>query len=109
MSLRESGDLRVTTTHLNELSSRQASAADELRSATLAVEGVDTAVRNTHGGIASATADALSDAMAARRSAATAMAVASDELGRGLAHAADLYDDTDDAMGHTLDGQVRLA
>ena len=53
-------DLRVTTAHLDELAVQQVrAAAADIRSATFAVEGVDAAVRSTHGIIASATAGAV--------------------------------------------------
>ena len=100
-------DLRVTTAHLSELTVQQLRAAAETRSATLAAEGVDAAVRSTHGIIASATAGAVSDVIHARRGAGTKMAAISDDLGRKLAEAARRYDQMDDAMGGALDGQVR--
>ncbi len=100
-------DLRVTTTHLDELTARQMRVAAEIRSATLAFEGVDTAVRDTHGSIASTIADALVEAISARRGAGTTMAATSDQLGRTLVHAANRYDETDDAMSRTLHRQVR--
>ncbi|MCV7302137.1 ESX-1 secretion-associated protein [Mycobacterium barrassiae] len=102
-------DLRVTTTHLGELTARQIRVAAEIRSATLAFEGVDTAVRNTHGSVAAAVVDALVETISARHGAATAMAAASDRLGHTLAHAANCYDETDDAVGQALEGQVRPA
>jgi hypothetical protein len=100
-------DLRVTTTHLDELAAQQVQAAAEIRSATLAFEAIDTAVRNTHGSVAAAAVDALVETISARHGAAIAMAAASDRLRRTLAHAANRYDETDDAMGQALEGQVR--
>jgi Excreted virulence factor EspC, type VII ESX diderm len=100
-------DLRVTTAHLNELTVQQARAAADIRSATVAAEGVDAAVRSTHGIIASATAGAVNAAVAARRSAGLKIATISDALGHKLADAAQRYDQSDDAMGRTLDGKVR--
>ncbi|WP_239591597.1 type VII secretion target [Mycolicibacterium tusciae] len=78
----------MTTAHLNELTAQQVRAAADTRSATVAAEGVDTAVRSTHGIIASATAGAVSAVVAVRRS------------------AGQRYDQSDDAMGRALDGQV---
>ena len=95
-------DLRVTTAHLSELTVQQVRAAAETRSATFAVEGVDAAVRSTHGIIASATAGAVSAVVAARRSAAMKMATISDDLSHKLADAARRYDQSDDAMGRAL-------
>jgi hypothetical protein len=102
-------DLRVTTAHLLELAVEQERAAAETRSATLAVEGVEAAVRSTHGIIASATASAVSDVVAARRTAGMKVAATSDELGAILADAASRYEQVDDAMGRALDEQVRPA
>lgn len=100
-------DLRVTTAHLVELTVQQVRAAADIRSATSAAEGVDAAVRSTHGVIASATAGAVSQIVAARRDAGTKMATISDELGGKLTEAARRYDQIDDAMGRALDHQVR--
>ena len=73
-------DLRVTSAHLVELAVKQARGASETRSATFAVEGVAAAVRSTHGIIASATAGAVEDVVAARRDAGTRMAAISDDM-----------------------------
>ncbi|WP_099040477.1 ESX-1 secretion-associated protein [Mycobacterium neglectum] len=100
-------DLRVTTAHLNELTVQQVRAAADTRSATAATEGLDAAVRSTHGIIASATAGALSAVVAARRSAGMKVATISDDLGHKLTDAAQRYDQSDDVMGRALDGQVR--
>jgi hypothetical protein len=100
-------DLRVTTAHLNELTVQQVQVAADTRSATAAAEGVDAAVRSTHGIIASATAGAVSAVVAARRSAGMKVAAISDDLGHKLAAAAQRYDQIDDAMGRAVDGQVR--
>ena len=100
-------DLRVTTAHLVELAVEQARAASETRAATLVVEGVDAAVRSTHGVIASATASAVEDAVSARRNAGRKMAAISDDLCGKLSDAARRYDQIDDAMGSALDGQVQ--
>jgi hypothetical protein len=100
-------DLRVTTAHLVELAVEQVRAAADIRSATTAVEGVDAAVRRTHGVIASATAGAVSQILTARRAAGTKMATISDELGGRLAQAARRYDEIDVSMGRTLDEQVQ--
>jgi hypothetical protein len=99
-------DLRVTTAHLVELSVQQVRAAADIRSATFAVEGVGAAVRGTHGLIASATATAVSDAVAIRRGSGEKVAAVSDELGDRVAEAARRYDRIDDASGRTLEGQV---
>lgn len=103
-----SGDeLRVTTAHLDELTVHQVRAAAATRSATSLAEGVDAVVRSTHGVIASATASAVSDIVAARREAGMKIAAISDDLGHKLHDAGRCYDQTDEAMGHVLDGQVR--
>ncbi|BBY94717.1 ESX-1 secretion-associated protein [Mycobacterium gallinarum] len=99
-------DVRVTTAHLDELAGRQVRAAAETRSAAILVDGVDAAVRSTHGVIASATAGAVSDIVAARRAAGMKIAAISDDLGHKLHEAARRYDHADDAMGRVLDGQV---
>jgi hypothetical protein len=100
-------DLRVTTAHLCDLAVKQAKAAAQTRSATYTVEGVDAAVRTTHGIIASATAGAVEAVLSARRSAGTTMAEISEDLGHKLADAARRYDQIDDASGATLDGQMQ--
>lgn len=100
-------DLRVTTAQLDQLTVQQVRAAAETRSATLLADGVDAAVRSTHGVIASATAGAVSDIVAARRAAGMKIAAISDDLGRKLHEAARRYDQADNAMGRVLDGQVK--
>lgn len=96
-----SGDVRVTTAHLRELSARQGQASAELASATAVVDGVDTSVRRTHGPIAWSTASAVEAAQHARRAAGQRMAVASEDLGGKLTRAAGRYDRTDqDEAGH---------
>lgn len=100
-------DLRVSTAHLVELTAGQVHAAADIRAAVFAVEGVDAAVRSTHGIIASATAGAVSQIIAARRGAGMKMATISDELGGKLADVARRYDQIDDAMGRALDERVR--
>jgi hypothetical protein len=103
-----SGDaLRVTTAHLADLATRQASAAADTRSATCSVEGVDVAVRRTHGSIASATAGAVETVIATRRDAGARIATISDDLCHELADAARRYDQVDDAQSGLLDGQMR--
>lgn len=100
-------DLRVTTAHLDELTAQQVRAAAATRSATALADGVDGAIRSTHGVIASATASAVSDIVAARRDAGMKIAAISDDLGHKLNEAARRYDQSDEAMGRVLDGQVR--
>lgn len=100
-------DLHVTTAHLSDLAAKQAKAASETRSATFAVEGVDAAVRSTHGSIASSTATAVEAVISARRDAGTKMAAISDDLGDKLADAAKRYDEVDTSSRDVLDGQMR--
>lgn len=100
-------DLRVTTAHLDELTVQQVRAAAAIRSATVLAEGADAAIRSTHGVIASATAGAVSDIVAARRDAGMKIAAISDDLGHKLKEAARCYDRSDDAAGRLLDEQVR--
>lgn len=100
-------DLRVTTAHLDELTVQQVRAAAETRSATLLADGVNAAVRSTHGVIASATSDAVSDIVEARRAAGMKIAAISDDLGHKLHEAARRYDQADDATASALDGQVK--
>lgn len=101
-----SGDLRVTTAHLRELSAKQGQAAAVLTSATAAVDGVDSAVRWTHGPISWSTAAAIEAAQHARRVAGTGMANVSQDLGEKLTSAAGRYDNTDTSAGEALDGTV---
>ncbi|MGV0743560.1 ESX-1 secretion-associated protein [Mycolicibacterium sp. XJ870] len=102
-----SGDLRVTTAHLRELSAKQGQAAADLTTATAIVEGVDSAVRWTHGPISWSTAAAVEAAQIARRSAGVRMANASQDLGAKLTTAAGKYSGTDTTMGAALDGTIR--
>lgn len=101
------GDLRVATAHLQELSARQDAAATSLTAATGVVEGVDTAVRLTHGPISSASSAAVSAAVSARRAAGACIAGVSRDLGAKLSHAAGGYDRTDSTMSGALHGTVR--
>jgi hypothetical protein len=100
-------DLRVTAAHLGDLAVQQARAATETRSATYAVEGVDAAVRSTHGSIASATAGAVEAVLAARRSAGTKMAAVSDDLCEKLSDAARRYDQADERLGGAFQAQMQ--
>lgn len=102
-----SGNLRVDSAHLHELSAKQAQAAADLSSATELVEGVGTSLRLTHGPISSSTADAVEAALHARRSAGAGVARASRSLGDGLTCAATRYDRTDATVSDVLDGTVR--
>ncbi|OBB13780.1 hypothetical protein A5761_19305 [Mycolicibacterium setense] len=102
-----SGDLRVTTAHLHELSARQDQAATCLAMATGAVEGVDASVRVTHGPISASTAQAVEAALTARRAAGAGLASASQDLGDKLACAASSYDRTDAMASGALNETVR--
>jgi hypothetical protein len=103
-----SGDaLRVTTAHLAELASKQGRAAAATRWAAYAVDGVDTAIRSTHGSIASATADAIATVVSTRRDAGTSMAVISEDLSHKLVDAARRYKEVDEAARDALEGRVR--
>ncbi|RAV08219.1 ESX-1 secretion-associated protein [Mycolicibacterium sp. GF69] len=103
-----SGDeLRVSAAHLGELAERQATAAADARVATLRPEGVDAAVRSTHGSIAAPTASALDSVLASRRSAGANIADASAALCDKLTDAAARYDRTDDSAGSALNAQMR--
>ncbi len=101
-------DLRVTTAHLGELAAKQGRAAVEIRSATVAAEGAEAAVRSTHGSIASASVNALAAVLSARRSAGTKMAAISDDLCDKLVEAAKRYDQIDEAMSGTLGTQIQV-
>jgi hypothetical protein len=100
-------DLRVTTGHLVDLAGKQARASAETRSAAYAVEGVDAAIRSTHGSIASATAGAVEAVLSVRRGAGTKMAAISDDLGHKLTDAAKRYGQIDDSLGGALDRQMQ--
>jgi hypothetical protein len=102
-------DLRVAAEHLGDLAARQARAAAEMLTATRAVEGVDAAVRSTHGAIASATSGALEAVLAARTGAGTRMAGISDALREKLSGASAEYNRVDEAASATLDRQVTQA
>jgi hypothetical protein len=100
-------DLRVSVAHLDELAARHARAAADARAATEAVGGVDAAVRNTHGSIATPTSGALDAALAARRNAGANVADSSDTLCDKLADAAQRYGRTDTAAGSGLDAHMQ--
>lgn len=100
-------DLRVTTVHLGDLAGKQGRAAAEIRSATMMADGVDAAVRCTHGSVASATASAVAAVLAARSSAGAKMAAISDELCDKLTDAAKRYGQADDAMSRILRTQMQ--
>lgn len=102
-----SDDLRVTTAHLRELSAKQGRAAAELTTATAVVEGVDTAVRFTHGPISWGTAAAVEAVQHARRAAGTGMVKVSEDLETKLDTAAGRYHRTDSTMGDALDGTIQ--
>ncbi|MDV3123329.1 ESX-1 secretion-associated protein [Mycobacterium sp. 21AC1] len=102
-----SGDLRVTTAHLRELSAKQGQAAAELTTAVEAVTGVDTSVRWTHGPISWSTAAAVEAVQQARRAAASAMASVSTDLGQKLTTAASHYDRSDSTAAGALDATVQ--
>jgi hypothetical protein len=99
-------DLRVTTAHLGDLAAHQGRAAAEIRSATHAADGVDAAIRSTHGSIASATASVLEAMLSIRRSASTRMAAISDKLCDKLSDTAKRYDLTDGAIGGALNAEM---
>jgi hypothetical protein len=101
-------DLRVTTAHLGDLAAKQGSAAAGISAAIILAEGVDVAVRSTHGDVASASAGALAAVLAARRSAGEKMAAISDGLCAKLAEAAKRYESADDAMTSTLRTQMQV-
>jgi hypothetical protein len=100
-------DLRVTTAHLGALAGMQGRAAAEIRSATMLADGVDAAVRSTHGSVASETASAVTAVLAARSSAGAKMAAISDELCDKLTEAAKRYEQSDDAMSRILRTQMQ--
>ena len=101
-----SGDLRVITAHVCELAAKQREASAEITSATEVVEGVDTAVRWSHGVIAWSTAAAVESAQSARRGAGTGMAMVSLGLGDRLTDAAARYDQIDSAIGGKLEREM---
>ena len=94
--------------HLRALAATQQQVAAEIRAATAVTEGVDAAIRSTHGVIASTTANALTAVQAARQTAGTKMAAVSDGLNEKLNSAATRYDQADAAMGGTLGQQMQL-
>ncbi len=99
--------LRVTTAHLRELAAKQAQAAAEISSATEVVDGVDTAMRTTHGVIAWSTAGAVEAIQHARRAAGNEIAAVSTGMSENLADAARQYERVDGAMGGRLGQQMR--
>jgi hypothetical protein len=102
-----SGDLGVTTAHLRELSAMQKEAAAETVLATEATDGVDSAVRTTHGTIAAATAGAVQAAQQTRSNAGNEMAALSTDLAHDLTVAATQYDAVDAAGAQDLQQQVQ--
>jgi len=100
-------DLRVTTARLRELAVQQGRAAGGIRSATIRAETAEAAVRNTHGSIASASANALAAVLVARRSAGTKMAEISEDMCDKLIEAAKRYDQLDNTMSGALRAQMQ--
>lgn len=100
-------DLRASATHLGELADRQAGVAADARAATRSDEGVDAAVRSSHGSIAAPTSAALETVLAFRRSAGAKVADVSAALHDKLVNAAGRYERTDDEAGSALDAQMR--
>ena len=100
-------DLRVSAAHLGELAARHARAASDARAVTEAVGGVDAAVRNTHGSIATPTSTALDAVLASRRNTGANVAGVSDSLCDKLVDAARRYDRTDTTAGSAFDAQLR--
>ena len=103
-----SDELRFATADLADLAAKQGRAADGIRSAVSVAEGTDAAVRNTHGAIASASAEALVAVLAARRSAGSRMAAVSDGLCDKLTEAAKRYEQSDDSMSAILRSQTQI-
>lgn len=101
-----SGDLRVTTAHLRELAAKQRQAATEIRSAAEVAEGVDSAVRMTHGVIAWSTAAAVEAVQNARRLAGSGVEGVSRGMAERLDVSAAAYDRIDGAAGGRLDDQM---
>ena len=98
-----SGDeLRVTSAHLGELAAKQGYAAGGITSATILPEGVDAAVRTTHGSISTASANALAAVLVARSGAGAKMAALSNDLCDKLIAAAKRYDQMDEAISGNL-------
>jgi hypothetical protein len=102
-----SGELEVTTAHLGELAAKQGRAAAEILSATEVTEGVDMAVRVSHGVISWSTAAAVEAANNARRTAGRSLKDMSDYLEDSLELAARRYDDTDDCARGVLGARMR--
>jgi hypothetical protein len=101
-----SEDLRVTTAHLHELSTRQGHAAGELATATAAVTGVDSSLRWSHGPISWSTVVAVEAVQTARRTAGHSIARLSEGLSEKLTAAARRYEhtDADQAAGLNVSG-----
>lgn len=100
-------DVRVSATHLNDLAARQARTAAEARAAARSAEGIDAAVRNTHGRIATSTSGALDSVLASRDKVGAKIADASAALSDDLTDAAARYDRTDEAAASALNAQMR--
>ncbi|MGE2718958.1 type VII secretion target [Mycolicibacterium celeriflavum] len=100
-------DVRVSPAHLGDLAARHALAASDAGAAARSVDGIPSAVRNTHGTIAASTADALADVLDLRDRAGTTVVDTFAVLSDKLADAAARYDRADEVAASALTAQMR--
>lgn len=101
-----SGDLRVTTAHVRELSAKQAAAAAQIGLAATATQGVSAAMWVNHGLICAPSTMAVSAAEDARSHACVGMQSVSTDLEEKLDAAADRYDRVDAQSGRSIDCEM---
>jgi hypothetical protein len=99
--------LAVTALYLRSLAALQNEARDGIGNATMAVNDVGENVATTHGSICSVTATAVKAAEEERSGAAARVQAQCADLAVKLEHAADKYDEIDQAEKANLDGQMQ--
>ncbi|MGV0836281.1 ESX-1 secretion-associated protein [Mycolicibacterium thermoresistibile] len=100
------GELRVDTAHVRDLSGRQSDAATQIAAATEVAQGVSSSMFVNHGIACSAANAAVLAAEMARKAAGTRMQVESTELSQKLNIAAERYDKTDAQAAASINAQM---
>ena len=99
-------ELRVTATHVRELSARQGEAQAQIESASTVTDGLSAAMWANHGVVCAPANMAVAAAEAARQSACAAMRLVSSDLSQKLDTAAARYNEIDRASRSNLDQQM---
>jgi hypothetical protein len=99
-------ELTVTPVEVRTLSQQQQRAAATIDSTKNVTDGVVANVRQTHGNVCEATANALSSAVDARSDAIERLRGESEKMSDGLAAAAEFYERVDDQAADGLRGEL---